>query len=362
MLSEVIQSQPELLAIKEEWQALSASLPQSIGFFGGWDFAWHYIEVIKPEKWFVVALRDPEKKQLVAVFAWELVNLQAGDVTYRAVQPLGSSLTPYVEFTVVPRHLRPVLQTLLNTVLAQQVHIDVACLWPLHEASPIYHTLTEDMRHSDLLSTFRYPGNLREIETRGLDYAAYCRSKPGSSFANARYCERRLGKEGALRFTLCEPLPAADDIVERLCAASAARFGEQFAYRAKPGWKAFVGELVNVLADQGIAQVSTLRFNQAIIASSLSFWHKGRRYFYLTHYDRAYAHRSPGKILLYRLIEQTFADKGVFCFGAGTYSYKEDWAQSTGELKAAFIFLNEQARRGLDTVIDRDFIVRLGQV
>lgn len=362
MLSEVIQSQPALLAIKEEWQALSAVFPPSIGFFGGWDFAWHYIEVIKPEKWFVVAIRDPETKQLVAVFAWELINLKAGDFSYRAVQPLGPILTSYIEVTVEPRHLRTVLQTLLNTVLAQQVHIDVACLWPLHEASPIYHTLTEDMRHSDLLRTFRYPGNLREIETRGLDYAAYCRSKPSSTFANARYCERRLGKEGALRFTLCEPLPAANDIVERLCASAAERFGDQFAYRTKPGWQAWVGEMVAALADQEIAQVSTLRFNEAIIASALSFWHRGRRHYYLTHYDPAYAHRSPGKILMLRLIEQTFADKGVFCFGAGTYSYKEDWAQSTGELKAAFIFLNEQARRGLDKVIDRDFIVRLGQV
>jgi len=103
-----------------------------------------------------------------------------------------------------------------------------------------------------------------------------------------------------------------------------------------------------------------LRFNEQIIASGLSFWHKGRRYYYLTHFDPAYARYSPGKILLYRLIEQTFAERGVFCFGAGTYSYKEDWAQSAGELKAAFIFLNPQARQALDGVVDRAFIGRLG--
>lgn len=362
MLCEVIQSQTALQAIKEEWQALSASLPQSIGFFSDWDFAWHYIQVIKPEKWFVVTLRDSQKKQLVAVFSWELINLKVGGTTYRAVQPLGPGLVPYVEFTVAPTHLRAVLQVLLNTVLAQQVNIDVVCLWPLHEASPLYNILNEDMRSSDVLKTFRYPGNLREIETRGQDYDCYCRSKSNATFANARYCERRLKKEGELRFTLCEPALSAPGIAAALCMACAERFGEQFVHRHRPAWKELVSEMVKALADQSVAQVSTLRLNGALIAGGLSFWHKGRRYFYLTWYDRAYAHYSPGKILLHRLIEQTFADQGVFCFGAGTNSYKEDWAQSSGELKAAYLFLNPAARRGLDGVIDQSFIQCLGMV
>lgn len=362
MLREVIQSQPALLAIKDEWQALGASVPQSIGFFCGWDFTWHYIKVIKPQKWFVVALRDPKSKQLVAVFPWELINLKAGDATYYAVQPLGPGLVPYAEFTVAPTHLRAVMQVLLNNVLAQQAHIDVVCLWPMHEASLLYNVLNEDMRGSEVLKTFRYPGNLREIETRGQDYDRYCRSKSGATFANARYCERRLQKEGELRFTLCEPLLSAIEIVNWLCAASAERFGDQFVYGCKPDWKALVGELVQALAEQSVAQVSTLRLDGAIIAGGLSFWQKGRRYFYLTHYDCAYAKHSPGKVLLHRLIEQTFADQGVFCFGAGANSYKEDWAQSTGELKAAYIFLNPAARNQLDDVIGRDFIQRLSMV
>ena len=359
MLTDIIQHDSALWAIKDEWQALSASIPQSIGFFAGWDFVWHTIQVIKPEKWFVVTAREPETKRLVAVFAWELVNLQTADKTYRAAQPLGPSLGPYAEFSVEPRHLRAVLQTLLNTVLAGQISIDVVCLWPLHEASPLYNALNEDMRASDLLKTYRYPDNLREIETRGLDYTQYCRGKSSVTFADALYCERRLQREGTLRFTLCEATPAASEIVDKLCSALAERFGDQFAYRAKPRWKAFVGEMVKALADPGIAQVSTLRFNEEIIASSLSFWHKGRRHYYLTHYDPAYARYSPGKILLHRLITQTFADQGMFCFGPGTYSYKEGWAQSTGELKAAYVFLNPEARQALDGVIDRDFIMRL---
>lgn len=362
MLSEVIQSEPALLAIKNEWQVLSASVPQSIGFFGGWDFAWPYIHTTKPQKWFVVTLRDPESKELLAVFPWELIQLNAGDATYRAVQPLGASLVPYMEFTVSPMRLRAALQVLLNTVLAQQIHIDVVCLWPLHETSRLYSSLVEDLRGSEVLKIFRYPGNLREIETRSQDYESYCRGKWGTTFANARYRERRLQKDGEVCFTLSEPPSLASGIVADLCAGSGEQFGEEFVYRNKPRWKELVGEMVNALLDQGVAQVSTLRLNGAIIASGLSFWHKGRRYFYLTHYDRAHAVRSPGKILLHRLIQQTFADKGVFCFGAGTHSYKENWAPSYGELKAAYIFLNPTARHALDGLINQDFILRLSTV
>ena len=361
MFTEIIQSEESLLAIKNEWNGLSAELPQSTGFFASWDFVWNVVHTIKPNKWFVVLLREPEKRRLVAVFGWERLTLETPLKTYRAVQPLAPSLVPYVEFPVESRWSRQVLQVLLNNVLVEQLGVDVVCLWPLHEASPLYQTLTEDMRN-DQLRTFRYPSNQSEIETRGLDFSAYCRSKPNSTFANARYRERRLRKEGELRFTLCEPLPEALGVAERLCLASEARFGTRFAYRAKPGWGAWVVEMVRALADQGVAQVSTLRLNEVVIASALSFWFKGRRYGYLTHYDPAYAPHSPGKILLHRLIEQTFADEGVLCFGAGSYRYKDDWAQSMGDLKAAFIFMNGQARQGLDSMIDHNFIVRLGQV
>jgi len=357
MLIEVIQTEDALLAIKDEWQLLTATVPASIDFFGGWDHAWHAVRIIQPSKWFVVAVRESEDKRLVAVFTWELLNLQAEGKAYRAVQPLASTLAPYVEFAIEPLYRRPALKALIETLA--QTGIDLICLWPLHEASPIFNTLTEDMRNSDSLSTFRYPSNLREIETRALDYTYYCRRKSNTAFTNAQYRERRLSKEGTLRFTLCEPLPAAAEIAADLAQASAIQFGDAFAYRSRPSWQDWVVEMVKTLADTGTVQVSTLRLNDAIIASGLCFWDKGRRYFYLTHFDQTYARFSPGKVLLHRLIKQTFTEQGIFCFGAGNNRYKDQWARSQGELKAAFIFMNTEAKHALNTVVNRDFIARL---
>lgn len=357
MLSEVIQTDDALLAIKDEWQSLAAAVPATIDFFGGWNHIWHAVRIIQPAKWFVVTVREPEHNRLVAVFAWELLNVQTAGKAYRAVQPLASMLVPYVEFAVEPGYLRPALQALLDTLA--RAGIDMVCLWPMHEASPLFNTLTEDMRTHGSLKTFRYPRNLREIETRGLQFTDYVRSKSSKTFANARYCERRLKRAGKAHFTLCEPPDTAVDIVKQLCTVSAARFGNQFAYRSQPNWNHWLAEMVRTLTDREIAQVSTLRFNETIIAANLSFWHKHRRYFYLTHFDQAYAHFSPGKILLYKLIEQTFSDRGVFCFGTGNYRYKEEWTRSTGELKAAFVFMNTGVQQALSTVVDRDFIAKL---
>jgi hypothetical protein len=66
MLTQIIQDVPTLEALRDDWQALATAVPNSIGFFGGWDFAWHYINTIQPDKWFVVTLRDPDSKRLVA--------------------------------------------------------------------------------------------------------------------------------------------------------------------------------------------------------------------------------------------------------------------------------------------------------
>ncbi|WP_404342578.1 GNAT family N-acetyltransferase [Vreelandella venusta] len=357
MLSEVIQTDDALLAIKDEWKSLSAAVPATIDFFGGWNHVWNAVQIMPPAKWFVVTVRESEHKRLVAVFAWELLNVQTAGKAYRAVQPLASMLSPYVEFAVEPSHLRPALQALLDTLA--RASIDMLCLWPMHEASPLFNTLTEDMRNHGSLKTFRYPSNLREIETRGLQFTDYIRNKSSKTFANSYYCERRLKRAGSVHFTLCEPPDKAVDIAKQLCAVSTARFGNQFAYRSQPDWNRWIAEMVHSLTEQKIAQVSTLRFNETIIAASLSFWHKHRRYFYLTSFDQAYARFSPGKILLYKLIEQTFSDRGVFCFGSGNYRYKDDWARSTGELKAAFVFMNADVQQALSAVVDRVFIAKL---
>ena len=111
-----------------------------------------------------------------------------------------------------------------------------------------------------------------------------------------------------------------------------------------------------------MAEVATLRLDRRVIAAGLSYWHKGRRYYTMCHYDPAYARFSPGKILMRGVIEHTFRDKGVFCFGAGAHAYKARWARSAGELKAAYVFLDTSVREKLGAQLNSGLIDRLGLV
>ena len=359
---QIIQELPELQALEADWHALSTAGPQSLDFFSTWNFTWHYVSTMQPRKWLVVCLREAHTGALCGVFPWEFFTLQADAGAFRAVQPLAAAVVPYVEPPLALAVRRDVLQVVLDTVLRDQLRIDLVCWWPLHEASPLYQLLTEDLGGSAVLQTFRYSRNIHELETRGLDYEQYCLTQPGDTFADARYQQRRLGRLGEVALNMHEDGAEALRVADWMCQGIALQFGADFLYRGRPRWPQLVRALVGELGASAVAEVATLRLDGRVIAASLSYWHKGRRYYTLCHYDPAYARFSPGKILMRGLIEQTFHDKGIFCFGAGNHAYKGRWARSAGELKAAYVFLSASVREHLGDQLNSGFIDRLWRV
>lgn len=351
-----------LEALRSDWQALSARIPEHTDFFATWDYTWVYLNAHRPVNWQVVTMREGDSGALMAVFALQVFQIEHQGQAFRACQPLGVGYLPYIEFPVDSAVRREVLQLLLNSVLQQQLKIDVALFWPLHQASPLYLTLLEDLGRTEVLKTLRLPGNLHEIETRGMDLAAYVPTCTRSVHRDAVYKERRLSKEGEVFFALSEPAQEAAALVATLCQQNQAKFGQQHAYRHLPKWATFLPQAAQSLTISGLAQVSTLRLNGVVLAGGLSYLHKKRRYFYLFDYDPAFVRFSPAKILLRKLIEQTFREGGVFCFGAGSAAYKRDWGPSVGELKAALVFFNPAARTALEGQLDLRMLNVLGGI
>ncbi len=362
LIPERVTDLPALEELREAWQALSARLPENTDFFATWDYTWAYLTCHRPANWQVVAVREAGSQRLVAVFALQLFQIEAEGRVYRACQPLGTGYLTYIEFAVEGALRRDVLQVLLNTVLQQQLNIDVAIFWPLHQSSPLYLSLLEDLGRTEVLKTLRFPSNLHEIETRGLGFDRYLAACSSTSFKNAAYCQRRLSAMGALGFTLSEPPEAMRPLLETLCQQNLHKFGERHAFRHLPKWSAFIYELVVSLSQAGLAQLSTLRLDGRVLACGVGFLHKRRRYFYLIDYDPEFVRYSPAKILLAKLIEQTFQEGGVFCFGAGSSRYKREWGPSVGELKAAIVFFNPTARAALDAQLTVHGLNALGGV
>lgn len=345
---DVLHELSTLADLRADWQALSARIPENSGFFATWDYTWIYLNFHRPANWRVVTIRDGQTDALMAVFPLQVFHIEHQGQTFRACQPLGVGYLPYIEFPVDSAMRRDVLQALLGSVLQSQLKIDVALFWPLHQASPLYLTLLEDLGPTGALKTLRFPGNLHEIETRGRSLDVHRQHCSIKSFKDAAYKTRKLGRQGELRFTLSEPTVHLRPLIETLCEQNLRKFGEQHACRHLPKWSAYLPELGVALSASGLAQLSTLRLDGELVASVLSFVHKQRRSLYLIDYDPKFVRYSPSKILLTKLIEQTFADGGIFCFGAGSTPYKRDWGPAVGELKAAILFLNPQARVALE--------------
>ena len=51
---------PALQALRADWQALSARIPENTDFFATWDTTWTYLSLHRPANWQVVAIRGQD--------------------------------------------------------------------------------------------------------------------------------------------------------------------------------------------------------------------------------------------------------------------------------------------------------------
>lgn len=334
-------------------------MPESIGFFGSWAYTNTYLQHHQGNNWCVIAIRESVHGKLEAVFPLQIIEVENAGQRFCFAKPLGVGYVSYIEFCVRSQHRREILMNVLfGDTLRQHINVDVFCFWPLHERSPVYLTLVEELGGSAALKFMRFANNLNELDTRGIGFDDYVRSRSSKTFSDARYCQRRMSHEGEVRFCHAET-DLEGGLIEQLCMRTNQQFKEHHVYGRNPGWDAYLKSLYTTLAPAGLAEMATLRFNGQVISSALVFHYKRRRYLHMYAYDPAYAIYSPSKVLLINLIEQVFEERGILCFGAGAQSYKRDWTPSVGELKTAFVFINPTARNALEAVLVPENMYRL---
>ncbi|SDF92711.1 MULTISPECIES: GNAT family N-acetyltransferase [unclassified Duganella] len=343
---EVISTLEGLDNLKSRWQELCAQLPENTGFFSTYSYLRLYLEFHQPSHWIVAAIYNGDQSELLGIFPLSFFNIKSEGTLYRACKPLSTTYAAYFDFAVVSHQRRQVL-AMLNLVLTEHLKCDVALLGPLHESSPLFTVLLQDMSR-DQLKIIGNPDSLSEIETRGQSFDAYFRRKKSLTLPAARYEERRLRRMGEVDIRVGDHSDELAAIVLELCGRNEEQFSEINYYRQHPEWKDYLAMLACQLVPQGLAEVSTLRFNGRVIASALCFLQPGRRSLYLAAYDQKFARHSPSKVLLAHMLKQSFDEKSVFCFGTGDYQYKRDWSQSLGETRIPVIYFNDKARQGLD--------------
>lgn len=337
-------------ALKDGWRALSGSVQENTGFFASWDYTAAYIKFHRPNGWVVIVAYADSSKIPVAVFPLISFTIAHDGKSFKAYKALGIPYISYIEFPIQDGIREVLLPKLLSDVLQTYLRCDVLFFGPFSESSLTYLALVESLP-KDQIKTLRHR-TLSQIDCRGQSFEDFFAQRKKSTLPDARRCERRLRELGQLEFCCPDHHSDLNELVAVLCRQSAENFGSKHLLGTQSDWAGFFSKLIAELGPVGLIEMSTLRLDGRVIASHLGFLFKGRRYYYLPAYDQEFSRFSPSKVLMAKLIERSFHENGVFCFGSGTYPYKLDWCQTVGEVKIPIVFFDPAARRALDDYID----------
>ena len=107
----------------------------------------------------------------------------------------------------------------------------------------------------------------------------------------------------------------------------------------------FYINIVDIKSNNLIPHYSILKLGDKIIATHWGVIHKSRFYYLMPTYSADFMVYSPGKILLYFLIEESISQKlKVFDFTIGGESYKNEWCNDSLQI---FYYLKSMSFKGV---------------
>lgn len=346
--AKIISDLNQLLQLEADWRRLSQRTEENTGFFCGWEFVSALLETTAPAGWRVLVFYPEDNaSEAAAIFPLELFNVKMGEgdgQILRMARPLGLRYAPYVDFPVLPAYRSQVWQ-LLRGVLRDHCGCDAFLLGAHHQDSPNIRHLRQCLA-PEQVSIVQCP-DMRFIDARGRRFDDFFTGKKRELLLTMRRCERRLRELGELRFESGFDTDESKQWLHQLLQWQSNQFGGDHYYGPSEGWWPLFEQLAERQCHSGAVEFSSLCLNGELIAAHLGFHDHGRRYYYMPAYAKAFSRYSPSKILLSRLIELTFEQGEVFCFGAGDYDYKRVWSEGRVELSVFCIFLAPRARTAL---------------
>ncbi|MDB5395847.1 MAG: hypothetical protein JWM91_3353 [Rhodospirillales bacterium] len=293
---------------KHEWKALWADIPDANPFQApAWILAW--AGIYAPGRCWAASLRiDGKLAAVVPVFCWEGAVLLAGT----GPSDLASAL-----FRPGSEYCAPELLAALAGAIAEPFNrMD---LRQLASASPLCQAAVPE----------GWGGEIEEGEpcpllaVSGPDGMAAVPPRMRSNWRNA---VRRFAREGGMVEQVgAQGTGTAITSLERLHAARWRKKG-QHGVLVDPSLSAFLRNAVPELDRAGLLRIQQLNFGADIVGVLFAMRGKTATHYYLSGFDPAFAHFSPGTILVGAAI-QAAAGEGLsaFDFLRGCESYKYAW-------------------------------------
>ncbi len=301
MRAETLNTTAALAALADEWWALWRSVPEATPFQApAWLLAWwrHFA----PGALAVVAVRDGGRLVGLA----PLYREHGGG----RLLPIGISLSDYHDVLIEPGRFEAVAEA----VAAEAGRLD----WPSWELP--------DLRDDAAAWRLPAPAGTRSSESEAAAGAVLelPAAIPPRQRRKHRMAVNRARRRGVLRFETGDARML--DALLRLHAARWTRRGEPGGVLADARVGAFLAEAVPAMHGAGLVRLYAVRIGDAVAGAWLGFSHRGRVYAYMGGFDPAFAHESPGTLLLGHAIAAAEAEGArEFDMLRGSEAYKFAW-------------------------------------
>lgn len=252
-----------------------------------------------------------------------MMRLKSAGLT--RLQFLGRPISDYPDFLISGDRHRCIES--LAEYITRDVRWDSLELRGIRGDSPNYAALKDTLLPSTGLSRW-HPWAVAPSLALHSDWSDYFDGLKKGFRTDTRRQFRRLEEKGDLVFRECGTLEEALQLLDILAQQKSQRFvsnGATAAVRVREVL-AFYKEVTSLLWERGEVHVSSLDLEDRPIAIHFGFVCGERYFYYAPSFDSALFTYSPGRLLLFNLIRNSF-DRGLreFDFMNGAETYKYDW-------------------------------------
>jgi CelD/BcsL family acetyltransferase involved in cellulose biosynthesis len=339
----------ELAALRASWQALCDRCPACTPFQRpDWLLPW--VQHLGPDEPWILAVHAAG--QLVGLAPLFRYRREQDGRTQRVLALLGAGLSDHLDLLLAPGHERPALAALLAELHARRADWDVCELDEQQPCSPLAagappsacsSAWTITVAQQSVCPLLPLPARVDQLGQH----------VPARHLQRFRQYRRRAEREGALRL---ERAGASDHrrLLEGLFRLHALRWQQsgEAGVLAQPEVRALHARAADAFAARDALALYGLWLDERLIACLYGFFEERTLCFYLSGFDPALAHLSPGTLLVGMVIEDAIA-RGMtaFDFLRGREPYKYWWGAADRVNVRVCLRLGSGAGTGRDTAM-----------
>ncbi|MBF0478525.1 MAG: GNAT family N-acetyltransferase [Candidatus Omnitrophica bacterium] len=320
----VILTMEQFEALRDEWDTLNA-LAEDINIFGefDWVFTW-WQHFHKDYELFILQVKD--QGQTVAIAPWMKVRRHG----FCMIEFIGYDVSDFETVLCLPGKEEQALDAILKFLLTTGGW-DIMRLQKVKSGSRLFSALMNKSQMKARGYCFKVHPHKEQsmvINTTGT-WAEHAKKIRPKLLADTRRCEKRLSELGTVSFDFkaqfAGDFPA---LLSTMRDWHMARLDDKNtrSFLTDKTMSAFLESVGKIFHDKQWLDISRLTVNSKAVAIHWGFSYKGLFYYYVPVFDQSYKAYSPSRILLSKLLMDSFGGKvQLFDFMLGEEPYKMEW-------------------------------------